>query len=86
VNEEELTSDRSRSYVAALESRIDHLERRKRELLVRRASVTMEEAPVKVEEAESHTVSRLPPHGQGKVSKQKEATDIDDVISDLGFM
>ncbi len=80
---------KERSYVAALESRLEKLERRLNQARGRQASVTMRDAQLSGAVNGSGIGSRqLAPirSSTARAAQQKEALNVDDLVSDFGFL
>jgi len=79
----ELTSS---SYVASLESRVDKLEKRIAYARSRKASVAMHDGePTEVpDRKDSLATIRAAIHG--KAARRREAADVDELVSDFGFL
>ncbi len=75
------------SYVASLESRVEKLEKRLAYARSRKASVAMhdgEEFTVPADRKDSFATIRAAVHG--KAAKRREAADVDELVSDFGFL
>ncbi len=75
------------SYVASLESRVEKLEKRLAYARSRKASVAMhdgEELAVPADRKDSFATIRAAVHG--KAAKRREAADVDELVSDFGFL
>ncbi|KAH0264633.1 hypothetical protein KCU91_g11944, partial [Aureobasidium melanogenum] len=71
---------KERSYVATLETRIEKLERRLQEAQHRKASL------VPVNEHDGAVQKHVPSQGLTRTSKRLEAQEIDDLVSDFGYL
>ncbi|KAG9803757.1 hypothetical protein KCU77_g23084, partial [Aureobasidium melanogenum] len=71
---------KERSYVATLETRIEKLERRLQEAQHRKASV------VSVNNHDGAVQKHVPSEGLTRTSKRLEAQEIDDLVSDFGYL
>lgn len=76
------------SYVASLESRVDKLEKKLAFARLRKASVAMHEADdVKDDPAErKDSMATIRAAIHGKAARRREATDVNELVSDFGFL
>jgi hypothetical protein len=89
---ERKTKTYSFSYVASLESRVDKLEKRLQYAKIRQGSITTRDpdtltpsSPVpQSERKDSLAAIRAAIHG--KAVRRREATDVNELVSDFGFM
>lgn len=72
---DEFARGRERSYVASLESRIERLEAEKRNLSLRNQHLPPASAPPSSNDTQIHNLH-----------KQKEASDVDELVSDFGYL
>lgn len=85
---DQFAKGKERSYVASLESRIEKLERRIAFARSRKASVAMheeDEAPTEPpDRKDSLATIRAAIHG--KAARRRETTDVNELVSDFGFL
>jgi hypothetical protein len=76
----------SLSYVASLESRVEKLEKRLAFARLRKASVAMHdgEEPETPDRKDSLATIRAAIHG--KAARRREAADVNELVSDFGFL
>ncbi len=80
---------KERSYVAALESQVEKLEKRLAQQGQRKASVTMLDTQLSL--AGNGQANGMGPNGArrfsgGRAAQVKEASNVDDLVSDFGFL
>ncbi|KFY14126.1 hypothetical protein V492_02837 [Pseudogymnoascus sp. VKM F-4246] len=75
-------------YVASLESRVEKLEKRIAYAKLRKASVTMHEgdSPPMTPPDRKDSLAAIRAAIQGKAARRREATDVNELVSDFGFM
>ncbi|KAG9238700.1 fungal-specific transcription factor domain-containing protein [Amylocarpus encephaloides] len=84
---DQFAKGKERSYVASLESRVEKLERRIAYARSRKASVAMHDvdAPVEIpDRKDSLATIRAAIHG--KAARRREAADVNELVSDFGFL
>lgn len=82
---DQFAKGKERSYVASLESRVERLEKQIEQAKARRSSFVMFDpylAPPTSAQQEAPS-RRI---GTGKQSQRKEASDVDDLVADFGFL
>ncbi|PSK45286.1 hypothetical protein B9Z65_2426 [Elsinoe australis] len=78
---------KERSYVSTLETRIEKLERRLREVRQRKSSViSMSELDTEQARSGAQALREMNPHKNQRAAKRKEARDIDELVSDFGYL
>ncbi|PNS19948.1 hypothetical protein CAC42_7915 [Sphaceloma murrayae] len=78
---------KERSYVSTLETRIEKLEKRLREVQQRKSSViSMSELDTGQAKAGAQALLEVNPHKNQRAAKRKEARDIDELVSDFGYL
>ncbi|KAL1306760.1 hypothetical protein AAFC00_005423 [Neodothiora populina] len=78
---------KERSYVSTLETKIERLERRIQEAKQRKSSViSMSDQDTTPGELEAAQAIIPPPAGETKAAKRQERLQIDDLVSDFGFL
>ncbi|KAI9839892.1 MAG: hypothetical protein M1819_000084 [Sarea resinae] len=84
---DQFAKGKERSYVASLEARIDKLEKRLAQSRVRKTSVTMLDAEsLLVKPLEYTAPPSLTSPPRGKAALRREASDVDELVSDFGFL
>ncbi len=77
----------SSSYVASLESRIEKLEKRLAFARSRKASVAMHEGEVPAQPADrKDSLATIRAAIHGKAARRREAADVNELVSDFGFL
>jgi hypothetical protein len=75
------------SYVASLESRVEKLERRIAYARSRKASVAMHEADEPTEPPDrKDSLATIRAAIHGKAARRREAADVNELVSDFGFL
>lgn len=82
---DQFAKGKERSYVASLESRVERLEKQIELAKARRSSVIILDPYLALPTPAMHEAPtrRI---GSGKQSQRKEASDIDDLVADFGFL
>ncbi len=86
---DQFAKGKERSYVAALESRVERLEKILAQNRSRKPSVTMLDAQMSLAVNSSKNGTTSPASsrsGSGRASRRKEASDVDDLVADFGFL
>ncbi|OBU01354.2 hypothetical protein VE01_00251 [Pseudogymnoascus verrucosus] len=85
---DQFAKGKERSYVASLESRVEKLEKRIAYAKMRKASVTMHEgdSPPMTPPDRKDSLAAIRAAIQGKAARRREATDVNELVSDFGFM
>ncbi|KFX94683.1 hypothetical protein O988_06151 [Pseudogymnoascus sp. VKM F-3808] len=88
LSNDQFAKGKERSYVASLESRVEKLEKRIQYAKLRKASVTMHEgdSPPMTPPDRKDSLAAIRAAIQGKAARRREATDVNELVSDFGFM
>ena len=79
---DQFAKGKERSYVASLQSRIEKLERQVAQAKRRKSSVTMPDSTT----PEAHSQDQLSQGPALAKTQSKEASDVDDLVADFGFL
>ena len=82
---DQFAKGKERSYVASLESRVERLEKQIEQAKARKSSVVLFDPYLTppTSKAQELPTKRI---GTGKQSQRKEASDVDDLVADFGFL
>lgn len=82
---DQFAKGKERSYVASLESRVERLEKQIEQAKARRSSLNMLDPYLALPTSAMHEAP-IRRAGTGKQSQRKEASDVDDLVADFGFL